>query len=206
MALVLVKAGDFEGPGFAMGSWPAPSPASYEIIFHKLKITRYDDPYLKPTIENLAESGVYSQISISTFISNVQAQNFPSTGKGPLYYEPGDTPPDIVAKHPCYVVIQIVGNNDDTLSFQDDIPALRTEYDRHTKYRGLAPAYYDVDGHCRVIKFQNFDASERDPDLFNMYLQYISPEQPAGPPIPWLIDPKIKNRGDQVLVADSLKE
>ncbi len=187
MTLVLVTNNRFVGDGYAMG-WPAPTAANYEIVFHRLQITRKSTP---PSFQYIEPSGIYRNITIDDFTYQLQNNILPPKTRG-LYNINTDTPPDIVVKQPSYVIVQIIGADDSSLAFQDNVPAMLTETDKHDLYTGLAPCYYESDGHGRVIEFQDFNPPPSGSDSYNMYLQY----GPAGqPPIKWTEDPKIKNRG-----------
>jgi hypothetical protein len=187
MALIKVTKAGFDGTGFPMGS-PSASTPNYEIVFHRLKITRKATP---PDFQYISPSGVYRNIAIGDFANRLQNNSLPPA-IAPLYNGAGDPAPDIVVINPAYVVVQIVGGDDPTLAFQDGVDAFRTENDRQTVYRSLTRAYSDPDGRCRVVKFQDFDPVTSSPDSYNIYLQYSETPPSATT---WIVDPKIKNRG-----------
>src|SRR4051794_2328014 len=109
MTFIQVTKAHFDGDGFPMGS-PSPSSPEYEILFHRLKISRKAEP---PVFQYVSPSGVYRSIGIEDFIGSLQSNSLPQRTRN-LYNLAADPAPDIVVMEPAYVVVQIAGGDDQT--------------------------------------------------------------------------------------------
>jgi hypothetical protein len=187
MTQIVVHGPHFVRQGYSMGDTvPVPS-SSFEILFYRLQATVSSQSFLL-----LDGNGVYTAYRrIADFISDIEAAipngSFPPHTS--LHNGVGDHPYDIVITGPCYVIVAISSDDKPTLTFADDVPALKTAEDHSALYHGLSRA--DSEQGCKIVYFQVFHPRTSGDDDYNLYMQYGTKPNVE----PWTYDPKIKNRG-----------
>lgn len=177
----------FIGKGYVMGGEVDP-PSTFEILYHRLQITVGTRAF-----SYVVGSGIYREYSqVNNCISAIQSSIQHGTTLPqhyPLYNQAADLAPDIVIKNACYVVIDILSDDQPTLCFQTDVAPLRTADDHSGDYGGLT--YFGDGTRPTTVYFEAFSPRPEGDDSYNFYLQYGDDTAPQK----WIVDPKIKNRG-----------
>ena len=177
----------------ATGNYPfggnAPGFTTCEILLINLQISvsgGWTSTYLDG-------SGSYTGYeSIAAFISELQSGELGDPDSPLPTFAPGDAPPDILVRMPCYVVIVVSSSDQPSICFQPT--PMTTGTDCSGKYYDLTEPYNDGDGKPRVLYFAVpvvavYTTNVVDP--YTMNVEYTS----GGTVITHSIDPCIKNRG-----------
>jgi hypothetical protein len=156
-----------------------------------------------------SNSGVYpisgAMPNIATFVSNWWTGNLSAPNAFPPAPAIQQSPPDVVVRVPCYVVIEL--NSLLQLNFSRGHPGMKVSQSVVGAYDGLmhvgstsgtptansAPTNED----CRLIYFaavSPLPTSQGVGDPFNLYVEYNQGSS-FGRPISITIDPDIKNDG-----------
>ena len=166
----------------------APSFTLGEILLYCLQVT-----VSNWTCSYISGSGSYtSYSSISTFIADLQSGSL-APPDGPLpTFAPGDSPPDLLVRMPCYVVVLLSSSDQPSLCFKST--PMTTGTDCSSKYFALTETSNGSQENRTVAYFAVPVVASTDQDVidpYTMFLQYMS----GTLVITHSIDPCIKNRG-----------